>query len=654
MNEQSKAGFGTGGRANQTRRRARQLGIVAVSTLIVVSLVSQLTAWKMLDLRLFDYFSTFRHQSLPQEGPIIVAIDEPSLADINIQWPWPRNLHARLIQSLRAAGAKAIGIDIIFAEPSVIENDDALAAALGPDVVLAADETLIRTPQADQLVRTEPLARFVQTGARSGVASVALDGDGVLRALPNYADGFAAQLARTAGLDPALPRGRLLQWFGPARTYPTVSYYQALDPENMLPPGFFKDRIVLVGLSLQNATDVDSKASDAFATPYTVHTRQLVAGVEIQATVLDNLTHDLSIRHPGGGWQLVLVALAVVIAAAVSWRPLSWMNALAALLVVIAFGLTSYLALRFGRVFVSPLGSVAAYFVTAAGQTAIDYVDERRNRLQIIRAFSRYLSPALVQRLAQDPSQLRLGGERRTLSILFCDVRGFTTISEELRDDPEQLTSLINRLLTPLSDTVLGHNGTIDKYIGDCLMAFWNAPLDDADHAPNAVAAALGMLDATRRLNEELAEEARILGRAPRVLQIGIGINTGDCVVGNMGSARRFDYSALGDSVNLASRLEGASKNYGTPLLIGEQTALAVAGQFNVVELDRIRVKGRSELSPVFTVVRSLTADERRAHEAFLAAIYAGQTPPEAEAPPIPELNSYYQLVRGRQNPLST
>jgi len=654
MKDRKTAGSGTDGQARQTRRRARQLGLVAVATLLLVGLLSQLPAWKMFDLRVFDYFSTFRHQTLPADGPVIVAIDEPSLADINIQWPWPRSLHARLIEALRAAGAKVIGIDIIFAEPSLIENDEALAAALGPDVVLAADETLILTPQADQLVRTEPLARFMQSGARSGVASVALERDGVLRALPSYTDGFAAQLARTAGLEPVLPSGRLLQWFGPARTYPTVSYYQALDPENMLPPGFFKDRIVLVGLSLQNAAGVDSKASDAFATPYTLHTRQLVAGVEIQATILDNLTHNLSIRYPGAGWQFVFVVLAVGIAAAVSWRPLSWMNALAALLVVIAFGITSYLMLRFGRVFVSPLGSIAAYFVTAAGQTALDYVDERRNRLQIIRAFSRYLSPALVQRLAQDPSQLRLGGERRTLSILFCDVRGFTTISEELRDDPEQLTSLINRLLTPLSDKVLGHNGTIDKYIGDCLMAFWNAPLDDPDHAPNAVAAALDMLEATRRLNDEFAEEARVSGRKARVLQIGIGINTGDCVVGNMGSAQRFDYSVLGDSVNLASRLEGASKNYGTPLLIGEQTALAVAGRFNVVELDRIRVKGRSELSPVFTVVRALTPGERSAHEAFLAATYAGEALPQTGAPAIPELESYYQLVRGRQNLLST
>lgn len=654
MAEKNKAGPETQAQAAKHRgRRARQLGVVSVATLLAIGLLTQLPAWKLLDLRLFDYVSTFRHQPLPGDGPVIVAIDEPSLADINMQWPWPRSLHARLVTALRAAGARVIGLDIIFSEPSSRENDDALAKALGPDVVLAADESLIQTPQADQLIRTEPLKRFTDTGARAGIASIALGRDGVSRAVPSYPDSFAAQVAQAAGWKLGPADDRLLQWFGPARTYPTVSYYQALDPKGMLPPDFFRNRVVLVGLSLQNAASLDDKVSDAFATSYTVHTGQLVSGVEVQATVLDNLRRDLSIAHPGQGAQLALLLLAIGTAALVSWRPLSWVNGLAAAAAVVSFGAVSYVALRYGRVFISPIAPALAYFVTAAGQTAFDYVEERRNRKQIIRAFSQYLSPALVQRLAQDPSQLRLGGERRTLSILFCDVRGFTTISEELRNDPEQLTSLINRLLTPLSDTVLRHNGTIDKYIGDCIMAFWNAPLDDPDHAVHAVAAAVEMLQATERLNRELAEEAHIFGRPPRVLRIGIGINTGECVVGNMGSARRFDYSALGDSVNLASRLEGASKNYGTPLLIGEQTAMIVNGHFNVVELDRIRVKGRSELSPVHTVVTGVTEAQRLKHAEFLAASYAGDTLPDAAGHAIAELAPYYQLVRDRRNTVS-
>ena len=381
-----------------------------------------------------------------------------------------------------------------------------------------------------------------------------------------------------------------------------------------------------------------------------MHTGKLVAGVEIQATIFDNLQRSLSIANPGWRAGLPLLLLVTILAAIASWRPLDWLSGMAALSAVVGLMIASYCVLRFGRVFVSPLGPALAYLFVATGQAAFDYAEIRRNRKQIIRAFGQYLSPALVQRL-EDPSQLRLGGERRTLSILFCDVRGFTTIAEELRDNPEQLTTLINRLLTPLSDIVLKHNGTIDKYIGDCLMAFWNAPLDDDQHAVHAVSAALEMLEAMRDLNAELAKEAELLGKAPYVLQIGIGINTGECVVGNMGSVQRFDYSALGDAVNLAARLEGVSKNYGMPLLLGEQTAKAVAGRFNAVELDRIRVKGRSELSPIYTIVQSMTDDQCQQHEAFLAASYAGKALPDLKDPPVMERGFYYRLIRGRHLP---
>jgi adenylate cyclase len=216
-------------------------------------------------------------------------------------------------------------------------------------------------------------------------------------------------------------------------------------------------------------------------------------------------------------------------------------------------------------------------------------------RKGITRAFSQYLSPALVERLARDPSQLRLGGEVRALTILFCDIRGFTTIAEGMKGDPERLTTLINRLLTPLSEVVMAHGGTIDKYIGDCLMAFWNAPLDDPDHATHAVEAALRMMQALEDLNGELRAEAEACGETPIALRIGIGINTGHCVVGNVGSERRFDYSALGDAVNLASRLEGASKELGVPLVVGQATADQVSERIPLRKLKEITVKGRAE-----------------------------------------------------------
>jgi adenylate cyclase len=230
-------------------------------------------------------------------------------------------------------------------------------------------------------------------------------------------------------------------------------------------------------------------------------------------------------------------------------------------------------------------------------------------------------------------------------------VRGFTTIAETMKDDPEQLTALINRLLTPLSDVVMDHGGTIDKYMGDCIMAFWNAPLDDPDHALHAVKASIAMQDAIATLNRELEREAAATGRPLHILKMGVGINTGECIVGNMGSTRRFDYSCLGDSVNLASRLEGASKNYGVALLLGEETARLVSERYTVVELDRIIVKGRTVPSPVFTVLYGSHRAVLPDHNAFLEARYAGRLTVsdaafETLSKAIPELSAYYALMR--------
>lgn len=632
-----------------------RLALLAATVTVILSLATLTAPFSLIELRSFDYLSTLTPPPVPADSPIVVAIDEPSMAEIGSQWPWPRALHARLTEALRAAGAKAIAFDVIFAEPAADPaNDAALAAALGPDVVLAGDETLIKTPQADQFVRTEPLPEFIAQGARTGIASVHLSGDGTLRQLPLYTDGFAAQLAETAGRTHPLPtEPALLQMLGPARTYQTASYYQALDPAQFLPPGFFRDRVVIVGLSLQNAPTLAAGGADAFATAFTVHTGHLVAGAEIQATIFDNIVHGLFILQAGHPAVIAATILGALLAVALVFRATGWQTAALGLPALLLFVAASYALLRYGQVFVSPVGPALSFLFVVSGQAALDYAAERRSRRDITRAFSRYLSPALVERLAHDPSQLKLGGERRTLTILFCDVRGFTTISEALKDDPEQLTTLINRLLTPLSEIVLGSGGTIDKYIGDCLMAFWNAPLDDPHHASNAVGAALKMLEAMDVLNAELRAEAEARSAKPQTLRIGIGINTGDCVVGNMGSSRRFDYSVLGDSVNLASRLEGESKNYGVPLLIGEQTARMSGADFTVAELDSITVKGRTTLSPVFTVLRPVPAEALARHAALVQTKYAGALSADDPAfaaleGDISQLQPYYQAIRSR------
>ncbi|MEQ1951309.1 adenylate/guanylate cyclase domain-containing protein [Mesorhizobium sp. CN2-181] len=641
-------------RAGGASRRFWQLAVIVPLVAAVAGAASLTSPWRLIELKIFDYFSTIAPPAPTEDSPIIVAIDEPSMAEIGRRWPWPRDLHATLVRSLRAAGAKAVGLDIIFAEPSAAAGDAALAATLGPDVVLAADETIIRTPQADQRIRVEPLPAFTEAGAKPGIASVLLDGDGIVRRMPPYADGFATRLLEATGVAPGSPPpDALIQAFGPARTFQTVSYYQALDPKGFLPPGIFRDRIVIVGLSMQSASGVDSGGADVFATPYTVRSRNLIPGAELQATVLENLARGLFVTPAQASLAALSTIAGALLAGVVIWRGTGYVTGLVSVVTIVLFFGASFLLLHYGRFYLAPLAPSLSFAGVAAIQSARDYAAERRRRMRITRAFSQYLSPVLVGRLADDTGQLKLGGERRELTILFCDVRGFTTISEEMKDDPEGLTRLMNRLLNPLSDVILKAGGTIDKYIGDAIMAFWNAPLDDPDHARHAIEAALGMLKAVDALNVEREAEADIFARKPHPLKIGIGINTGDCVVGNMGSDFRFNYSALGDAVNLASRLESETKAFGVSILVGEQTARRAGGKIALAELDSVRVKGKSEAVAVSTPVPEASAEALAEHAAFLADVRMGRTTShdprfEKLSKTLPRVDGFYRLLKQR------
>jgi adenylate cyclase len=250
--------------------------------------------------------------------------------------------------------------------------------------------------------------------------------------------------------------------------------------------------------------------------------------------------------------------------------------------------------------FTYPLMSTTAIYLTLIFAS---FVREQAQRRQIRSAFGQYISPALVEQLVQSPEKLKLGGEEREMTIMFSDVRGFTTISETYKHDPQGLTALMNRFLTPLTDAILVRKGTIDKYMGDAIMAFWNAPLDDNEHQINACNAALDMLEKIDDLNKARAIEAQSGGHAYIPINVGIGLNTGICVVGNMGSNLRKDYSVLGDSVNLASRLEGQSKEYGFPIIAGSKTALAAKDKFAILELDFIMVKGKKEPEVIYAIV---------------------------------------------------
>ena len=350
------------------------------------------------------------------------------------------------------------------------------------------------------------------------------------------------------------------------------------------------------------------------------------------------------------------------------------------------FGPVTLVAL--GAAFASMLVGISAYFYTQnrllidftyplMSTTAIyltlifsSFVREQAQRKQIRSAFAQYMSPALVEQLAQAPEKLVLGGEDREMTIMFSDVRGFTTISETYKHDPQGLTALMNQFLTPLTNAILARKGYIDKYMGDAIMAFWNAPLDDKDHQINACEAAIDMLERIDELNRQREQKALDDGHVFIPINVGIGLNTGTCTVGNMGSDIKFNYSVLGDSVNLASRLEGQSKEYGFPIIVGSSTALAVKDRFAILELDFIMVKGKKEPEVIYAIagreetaqsgrfqrLRNLTIEmlacyRARDWDGALAAIARGRKTDEARS--LELLYNLYEarILAYRENP---
>jgi len=350
-------------------------------------------------------------------------------------------------------------------------------------------------------------------------------------------------------------------------------------------------KILLVGTSASGLKDLR-------ATPL----NPVAAGVEVHAQALEQIITGEYLQRPDWttGAELVWLLLFGVVLAVFLPR---WGAAWCAIVAVggIAASLAaSWLAFAQLGWLVDPVYPALAVVLLYLGQSLVQYLRTENEKRQVRGAFSRYLSPAVVERLARDPSSLRLGGETRPMTLMFCDIRGFTTISESL--EAEELTSFINRFLTPMTDIILENGGTIDKYMGDAIMAFWNAPLDDPEHAGNAARAALTMIRSLTVLNNDWQGAALAAGRPYRTVAIGVGLNTGPCCVGNVGSEQRFDYSVLGDTVNLASRLEGQSKTYGVSIVAGAAT-VEDAPELAWLELDLIRVKGKDNAVRIFALL---------------------------------------------------
>ena len=654
---------------------ARGLALLLLIALAALRITNPLPLQE-LRVRVFDLFQVLHPREATQRPAVIIDIDEKSLKSIG-QWPWPRTRIADLITRLTDMGALVIAFDIVFAEPdrmspgiaadtfrdlddatraklrALPSNDEILANAFRKSRVVLGESGLpfavaqqpgarlpvgIATLGGDArpyLLNFPGLLRNVptleQTASGRGLFTIRAERDGIVRRVPivmqaqgaimpsltlemlRVVSGSNTVLIRTdhAGVQSAavpgfvIPtdrNGQLWVHFAPHDMARFVSASDVLD--GRVPTDRIARHLVLIGTSAVGLLDSKTTPIDP-----------VMPGVEVHAQVLENVLTNSVLTAPNYaiGVELCTAFLfgVVIIWLAPTLNPLLLLGAGAAI-VAFTVGASWYSFVQYRLLFdfTYPLLSSGLVYLTLLFS---NYISEQAQRRRIRSAFGQYLAPALVEQLAHSPDKLVLGGEEREMSILFSDVRGFTTISELYKDDPQGLTALMNSFLTPLTNAIIEHKGTIDKYMGDAVMAFWNAPLDDASHELNACEAALEMLRRVDTLNNQREQQAGETGQRFIPIRVGVGINTGKCVVGNMGSDLRFNYSVLGDPVNLASRLEGQSKSYGVPIIVGSKTASGLRDKFAVLELDCITVKGKTEPESVYTVLGDarIAADDR-------------------------------------------
>lgn len=468
------------------------------------------------------------------------------------------------------------------------------------------------------LLRNVPVIEKVASGR--GLFSIRAERDGLIRRVPmimraqgNIMPSLSLEILRVVTGTPTLlvrtdktgirairlkgveiptdKNGQL--WVHYARRDPSI-YVSAADVlDNTVPPGKIAGKLVLIGTSAAGLNDLKT-------TPVSPN----MPGVEIHAQVLESVLSGAVISQPNYALGVELFAALIIGMLVIIFTPNLGPVRLVlagATFAAILIGTSWFFYWRYRYLidFTYPLLSTTAIYLTFIFAS---FVREQRQRKEIRGIFAQYMSPVLVEQMAQSPEKVVLGGEERELTIMFSDVRGFTTISESYKHDPQGLIVLMNRFLTPLTDVIIEEKGYVDKYMGDAIMAFWNAPLDDAEHQVNACEAALQMLEKIELVNKEREQEAADGGRVYIPLNVGIGLNTGIGVVGNMGSDLKKNYSVLGDSVNLASRLEGQTKEYGFPIIVGSRTALAAKDKFAILELDFIMVKGKTEPEVIYAI----------------------------------------------------
>lgn len=541
-----------------------------------------------LELKTVDARFGLRGSEGTPSGVAVVQIDDVTFNDLRntnrpAQWPFPRRYHARVIDQVAKGHPKAIAIDIQFTEQTTARDDNALIRA-----VAAARHVVLATTEVDAKGRTAVLggdAVLKQIGARAANAVVPADSDGVIRRAPfelNHLKSFGVVTAEVA-------EGRLLHqtaaaspWIdfaGPPGTITTYSYSRVMD--GRVPPSAFRGKVVVIGPSASSLQDVHATSASG---------REWMSGAEIQANVVNTALHGFPLRSPGTAWGIALIVLLGLVAPLASVRLRGWRPPAVGLGAGAVYAVATQVAFDHGRVllFTYPL---AAMLLSSVGILAAEYVLEAFDRVRTHDAFSRFVPASVVdQVLARTDGQLRLGGERVMGTVMFTDLRGFTTFSEQL--SAEEVIDLLNGYLSEMSDAVLAHGGTLISYLGDGLMAIFGAPLPQPDHADRALAAAREMLEERLpRFNESL--RARGFERG---FKMGIGINTGEFMSGNIGSERRLEYTAIGDTINTASRVEGMTKGTPYALFLAESTRDALTREpEDIVYIDELAVRGRSQ-----------------------------------------------------------
>lgn len=618
-------------------------------------------------LKSFDYYQ--RGQEKIEAAEIaIVEIDEDSL-DVNGQWPWPRNLIADGIVKAYESGAVLVILPILYAEGDRMGQDEYLIdimeqvpvilgqsasvkgkgvpvprglavigedpkdvifdypEAIGPVTelgeVAAGVGMMTTTPEIDGVVRRMPLIVQVQDQYYSTIALEALRLFGGKESYQVKADEVGVESVRVYGFDPIATDVNARVWLNYKYNFPTVSF----SSDDW---GIVQDKIVIIA---PTAEGLSNMVATNLGTNYT----HIVHATNLQMLIDENrlerkeefYMHEL----------IVTISICSIIIIGALWLPY-FVSLLFCIISIGSLPWVGTLLFNQGKLY-DFTWPVTAIFITWSAATFIRFVQENKTKKLIKNQFEHYLAPSVVKLLQKNPNQLQLGGNTKELTILFSDLRDFTTLSENFKSNPQELTDLINKYLTPMTGCVIDNNGTVDKFIGDALMAFWNAPVSSNDHRYQSVKCALEMFDLLEDLNQELKDRNI-------ELKMGIGVNTGDVVVGNMGSNQRFDYTCLGDAVNLAARLESQTKSYRVGLLVGDETRQQLKDRFSFCELDMIAVKGKSEGVRIHTIVNNNKSLLN--HEAFLqsyrskswdAAIKHAKFCKRA----IPKLSGYYDMM---------